>query len=200
MSFALATVSTASNWPACPAESATGAELVDPVTPPTLCHENVPTAMIDEVPVLETLQKIPSLKPFDNTLKPPFTARHPTFLKPMLAGGMYVAPVLLLGIVTAFPLSRTTICEVTLTDDGYSDGVAVGVVAGSLTLKLMFSNEEPLALGLTLAPPMMTTAYLTRPTDGKFSERATSTLLVAGSKRVPVSDAPVEVKTSGLEL
>ena len=110
---------------------------------------------------------------------------------------MYVAPVLVLGMVTAFPLSRTTICEVTLTDDGYSDAVAA-VVDGSLTLKLMFSNEEPLALGLTLAPPMMTTAYLTRPTDGKFSERATSTLLVAGSKRVPVSDAPVEVKTSGL--
>lgn len=197
MSFALATVSTASNWPACPAESAPGAELVDPVTPPTLCQENVPTAVIDEVPVLETLQKIPSLKPFDNMLKPPLTARQPTFLKPMLAGGMYVAPVLVLGMVTAFPLSRTTICEVTLTDDGYSDAVAA-VVDGSLTLKLMFSNEEPLALGLTLAPPMMTTAYLTRPTDGKFSERATSTLLVAGSKRVPVSDAPVEVKTSGL--
>src|SRR2546425_12367774 len=88
MSLAFATVSVASSWPACPGDSVTSPEDAEPTCPPTLCHEKVPTAVIDCPPMLETLQNKPSLKPLARMLRPPLTARHPTLLNAVSAGGV----------------------------------------------------------------------------------------------------------------
>src|SRR5436309_14715345 len=118
MSLAFATVSVASSWPACPADSVTSPDDVEPTWPPTLCHEKIPTAVIDCAPVLVTLQNKPSLKPLARMLRPPVTARHPTLLNAVSAGGTYRPSLLMLGIVKASPLDKITICDLTIIDAG----------------------------------------------------------------------------------
>src|SRR6267143_4465906 len=136
------------------------------------------------LPLLTIRHNIGIVNPFCLVFQPLLCPLHPKSLSPTSAGGMYVASVVVVGTEEITPpLFSTIMAWLSLIVEGYSDAVAAGVEAGSLTWNVI-DNNPPAAF---VVAPGRATTYLTRPSGWIMSALPMSPF----AKSVPWRVAPV---------